>query len=145
METTIKKLLKEIFAGNDTEDGSIRISEIRSEDCKSVPFSASEPVYKVAVLSVTDPETTRFISYVGMHENGEVALWATSFLRKENAEAILSRLPDFDEMQGNGTFFSEFNFSKPKSAFKKVINKIGEIQTDNLRAKKIKGKRVRYI
>jgi hypothetical protein len=53
-------------------------------------------------------------------------------------------LPGFEELQGNGTYFAEFDFGKSKIAFRKVINQIGNIQTENLRGKVEKLKKVQY-
>jgi hypothetical protein len=144
METIIKNLLNELFKKSQ-QNGSVKITTLNVADaCKGVPFNPALVVYKIDVLSVTNPETTRFVSYVGIHENGQVGIWATTFLRKENAEAILSKLSGFEELQGNGAYFVEFDFNKPKTAFKKAVNKIGEIQTESLRGKKQKILKVQY-
>jgi hypothetical protein len=141
---TIQKLLEELFKDSQ-KNGSVKITVVSVADaCKGVPFDPALPVYKIDVLSVTDPEATRFVSYVGMHEDGKVGIWATTFLRKQNAETILSGLPGFEELQGNGTYFAEFDLNRPKIAFKKVLNQIGEVQTSNLRGQKLKLMRVQY-
>lgn len=135
---TIQQLLHDIFKGNN----SVAITAItKTETNQSIPFK-DDIILKIAVLSLVNPEVTRFVLYVGLHEDGKMMLCAASLLRKKSAEAILSKLPGFEEVQGDGVFFSEFDPRKPISAFKKFINQIGEVQEEKVIGRKYKLEKV---
>ncbi len=124
----LQSLLNEIFGAQP----GLHVEEVPTETVEKYDLPIkSGIVYQLNVKSNVHKDLTRFVCYIAPHDNeSTAAVFATTFLRKKNAESILKALPKSGEICGDSVYYSEFSLNEPAAKFEGLLKAIKTLQKE---------------